>query len=298
MNMIQLQYLVDVGEMGSFTKAAKKNHITVPAISISISQLETALEVSLFSRTRKGVIPTPAGKKVIQHAKTILKTVDQMKNDISLTKNINQGNILVATIPGLVPLLLNTTLEFRESSPYLNVQIIEGDTTVVISHVKNGHADMGFVSFGTKHQDKALTWDPVMKDEAVLVVPKSSLLRFNTIISSDDIKNETIVLYNDPFIKMIADKLFLGDQTNQVALISNNMEALLHMVIHGKAISLSTQYIIHSLPPHVKNEIITIPYKIDDDMFPLPNYIWRVTQKEKEVTDIIKQFTANLLSRF
>lgn len=297
MNIIQLQYLIDVAELGSFTEAAKKNHITVPAISISISQLETTLEVSLFSRTRKGVIPTKEGKKVIQHAITILKTVDKMKYDISLSKDINYGNIIVATIPGMVPQVLNTTLEFQKSYPYLNVQMMEGETTVVLNHVKNGHADMGFVSFGMKHHDEALTWEPVLKDEAVLVVPKSSVLRFNNIVSRNDIKNETIVLYNDPFIKMIADKLFLEDQTNRIALVSNNVEALLQMVLRGKAITISTEYIIHSLPAHVRNEIITLPIKIDE-MFPLPNYLWRLTRKNKEVSDIINQFTAHLLSNF
>jgi DNA-binding transcriptional LysR family regulator len=121
MNIIKLQYLVDVGELGSFTEAAKKNLMTVPAISISISQLEEELEVSLFERSRKGVTPTNEGKKVIQHAISILKTIEKMKSDISISKNRTHGNIIIATIPGMVPKIINTTLDYQKSFPYINV---------------------------------------------------------------------------------------------------------------------------------------------------------------------------------
>jgi DNA-binding transcriptional LysR family regulator len=293
MNIIQLQYFVDVGELGSFTDAAKKNHMTVPAISMSISQLETELEVSLFSRTRKGVFPTPEGKKVLQYAITILKTVDKMKYDISLSKNIKHGNIIIATIPGMVPKIINTTLEYRKRYPYVNVQMVEGDTTAVVDHVKNGRADMGFVSFSTNNQDESLYWEPLMQDEAVLVVQKNSALRFKSSILSDDIKNETIVLYNDPYVKMIAEKLLLGDLTNRIALISNNVDALLQMVVHGNAITIATNYIVNSLPSHMKNEVITLSI---NEYVSLSSYLWRLTRKNVESSEILEQFMNDLLS--
>jgi DNA-binding transcriptional LysR family regulator len=281
-----------VGELGSFTEAAKKNGMTVPAISISISQLETELEVSLFSRSRKGVVPTTEGKKVIQHAINILKTVDKMKYDISLSKNTKHGNIIIATIPGIVRQVINTTLEFRKIYPYINVQMVEGDTTVVLDHVKNGHADMGLISFGMDNHDQTLDWEPVMRDEAVLVVPISSALRYNNCISSDDIKNETIVLYNDPYLKKIAEKLISDDITNRIALISNNLDAILRMVVHGNAITIATNYIVHALPSHIRNKVITISI---NEHTSLSTYLWRLTRKNTEVSNIIEQFTSNLL---
>jgi len=293
MNIIQLQYLVDVGELGSFTKAAKKNRMTVPAISISISQLEAELEVSLFSRSKKGVIPTMEGKKVIQHAISILKTINKMKYDISLSKNKNYGNIIIATIPGMVPQIINNTLEFRKSYPYINVQMAEADTDAVLNQVKNGHADMGFVSFGTNNHDEALNWDPVKRVEVVLAVHKSSTLRFNNHISLDEIKDEMIVLYNDPYLLKIAENLFSDDLKNRIALTSNNAEALLQMVIHGNAITIMNDYNLHSLPPHIRNEVITISI---NEYLTLSNYLWRVTRKNEEVSEMIEQFTEHLLA--
>lgn len=293
MNMIQLQYLVDVGELGSFTEAARKNHITVPAISISISQLETELEATLFSRSRKGVFPTNVGKKVIQQAISILKLADKMKQDISQSKTMNHGNIVIATIPGMVTQIVKTTLEFRKNHPFMNVQMVEGDPAAVINHVKNGHADIGFLSFGTTNHEEALNWEPIMRDEAVLVVHKNSALRFKNSITGDDIKDETIVLYNSPAIIKIAESLYSGDLSERIALTSNNTDAILQMVLHGNAITIATNYVIHSLPEHLRNEVVTLSIK---HVRPDPSYLWRVTRKDGEVSVMAEQFTEHLLT--
>ncbi len=294
MNIIQLQYLVDVGELGSFTEAAKKNLMTVPAISISIGQLEEELGVSLFVRSRKGVTPTTEGKKVIQHAISILKTIDRLKTDISLFKNRNHGNIIIATTPGMVPPIINTTLDYQKSYPYINIQMLEGDTNLVLNQVKNGHADMGFVSLSANNQDPDLAWKPVIQDKAMLVVNKSSALRFDQSISGNEIKDETIVMYNDPYIKMLTEKFLLSDPTNRIALISNNVDSIFQMVIKGNAITIGTDYIVNSLPSHIKNEVIMISF---NEFTAHSNYLWRITRKNEEVSDLIEQFTELLLSQ-
>ncbi|MGJ7911645.1 LysR family transcriptional regulator [Neobacillus sp. LXY-1] len=293
MNIIQLQYLVDVGELGSITEAAKKNHMTVPAISISISQLEAELEVTLFSRSKKGVIPTLEGKKVIQHAISILKTINKMKYDISLSKNNQYGNVVIATIPGMVPHIIHNTLEFRKIYPFVNVQLVESDTDGVLNQVKNGHADMGFISFGPSHHEEALLWEPIKRVEVVLVVHKSSLFRFNQKISLEEIKDEMIVLYNDPYLKKIAKNLFADDLNNRLALTSNNAEALIQMVIHENAITFINDYMLQTFPLQIKNEIITISI---NEYLTLSNYLWRVTRKNEVESEMVQQFTEHLLA--
>lgn len=291
MNIIQLQYLVDVGELGSFTEVAKKNHMTVPAISISISQLEEELGASLFIRSRRGVIPTQEGKKAIQHAITILNAIDKMKSDISNYKT--DENIMIATTPGMVHRIISTTLNYQKVQPNINMQMLEGDTHFVLNQVKTGHADIGFVSLSKHNHDPELTWEPIIQDQAMLVVNKQSALRYKKRISRNEIKNETIVLYNDPVIKMIADKLVLDDSSNTIALISNNVESLFHMIIKGNAISIGTDFIVNSLPAPVKAEVFMIPI---DELVSDSNYIWRVTRKDKSNIEMIEQFTEHLLA--
>jgi DNA-binding transcriptional LysR family regulator len=153
---------------------------------------------------------------------------------------------------------------------------------------------MGFVTFSTTNQDPAISWQPIIRDEAVLVVNKSSALRFNQSISEGEIKDETIVLYNDPYIKMIAERILLTDQSNKVTLISNNVDAIFQMVIKGNAVTIGTHYIINTLPQHIRDEIITISIK---EFATHSNFLWRITRKNESVSPIIEQFTEQLLSQ-
>src|SRR5690625_6861027 len=96
MNITQLQYLVDVGELGSFTNAAKKNDVTIPAISISINKLEKIFGVPLFTRSKKGVVPTTEGKVCIQHAITMLKTAEKMKKEDRKSTRLNSSHVAIS----------------------------------------------------------------------------------------------------------------------------------------------------------------------------------------------------------
>ncbi|CAM4463069.1 LysR family transcriptional regulator [Paenibacillus tarimensis] len=295
MNIMQLQYLIDVGEMGSFTDAARKNHITVPAISQSVSQLEAELNTPLFVRSKKGVVPTEQGMRAIQHALSILRSVDKMKQELADSQLISQGNIMIATIPGIVSQVVSTTIEFTEYNPLVNVNLIEGDTKSVLRRVRSGQADMGFVSLDANHYDEALAWEPITRGAAVLVVNKKSQLRFHKTITGHELEHQVFVLYNDPFLRRIAQHLLTNNPSNRIALTTNNLEALFQMVTQGNAISLGPDYIVSALPVHLQEELVTIPLSGYDSS---PSYLWRVTRKNVEVPGVIEQFTAKLLAHF
>ncbi|WP_088068963.1 LysR family transcriptional regulator [Gottfriedia luciferensis] len=291
MNIIQLQYLIDVGRLGSFTDAAKKNRMTVPTISQSIAQLEAELDVELFSRSRKGTIPTIEGNVVIQHAVSVLKNIERMKNDISLLKSENKGNLVIATIPGIISKMINTTIGFRKEFPHVNIQLVEGDSAVVLSQVKNGDADFGFLSFSSKLEEESLNWEPLIKGETVLIVNKQSDLRFKENISGEDLSDEMIVLYNDPYLIKITQNILSEKSRNEISLTTNNVEAIFQMIINGNAVTIWPNYLVNFFPQHIKDQIVTIRLK---KYKTIPYYLWRVIRKEEKVTPIIEKFTAQL----
>lgn len=78
MTFQQLQYLLEVSNSGSVTKAAKKLFVSYSSISISISNLEKELGYPLFTRTQKGLVPTPQGEKVLVYANQICQAYSQL----------------------------------------------------------------------------------------------------------------------------------------------------------------------------------------------------------------------------
>ncbi|MGE0941849.1 LysR family transcriptional regulator [Bacillus wiedmannii] len=280
-------------ELGSFTEAAKKNRMTVPTISQSIAQLENELGVTLFTRSRKGTNSTIEGKIVIQHAITVLKTINKMKSEISLFQSENQGNIVIATIPGMISQIIDTTIKFRKDYPHVNIQLVEGDSRLVLNYVQNGHADLGFVSFKAEKEEEFLTWEPLVKGETLLVVNKNSHLRFKQSISGDELEDEMIVLYNDPYLKKITQDILPTHLWNKVSLITNNIEGIFRMIIHENAVTIGPDYIVHSLPPEQKNEVISVSI---DKYKTIPYYLWKVTRKNEKASGLINQFTEQLFS--
>lgn len=73
----QLHYFISLVKNNSFTKAAEECHISQPAISQQIKELEATLNVSLIERKGRGFVVTPAGMYFCQQARLLLKKMDQ-----------------------------------------------------------------------------------------------------------------------------------------------------------------------------------------------------------------------------
>ena len=83
MNLKQLEYFVQVAELGSFSKAALVLDIAQPALSRQVRSLETELRQQLFLRNGRGVALTDAGKRLFDHSVAVLQLVEQDRDAVS-----------------------------------------------------------------------------------------------------------------------------------------------------------------------------------------------------------------------
>ncbi len=95
----QLQHLLAVVEHGGFRKAAEAVHLTQPALTKSIKNLEDAFGTQLLVRRPRAVVPTPFGEIVIKRARKILADIDQMKREVDLLKGFESGMLMVGCDP-------------------------------------------------------------------------------------------------------------------------------------------------------------------------------------------------------
>jgi DNA-binding transcriptional LysR family regulator len=84
MDIDQARTFLAIAAHGSFLEAAKRLHVTQSTVSARIRNLEIELGVSLFVRNRAGASLTPAGQRFVQHAKTLVLTVEQARHDVGL----------------------------------------------------------------------------------------------------------------------------------------------------------------------------------------------------------------------
>lgn len=84
MDIEQARTFLAIAAHGSFLEAANRLHLTQSTVSARIQNLETDLGAKLFIRNRAGATLTPAGKRFLQHAKTLVLTVEQARHDVGL----------------------------------------------------------------------------------------------------------------------------------------------------------------------------------------------------------------------
>lgn len=140
----QLRYLIAIVEAGSFSAAARIACIAQPALSRQIGLLENELGVSLLERFHDGVGLTDAGQRLYDTARTILQTVDSLKDELKSTPNNPKGQVLI-TIPVtasalLLPLIV---IQAREKFPAIELKVCDG-----LSEASSQAVIMGQVDFG------------------------------------------------------------------------------------------------------------------------------------------------------
>jgi LysR family hydrogen peroxide-inducible transcriptional activator len=150
MTIIQLQYLIEVANCGSFSAAADHCFVTQPSLSMQIKALEDELGVILLDRSKKPVIPTEAGAVVIAQAQETLRSYNYIRESIAELKGVTAGKLRLGVIPTIAPYLLHKFIPtFVKKYPKVELEIREMVTADVIEALSHDRIDAALVASGT-----------------------------------------------------------------------------------------------------------------------------------------------------
>src|SRR3954466_9138345 len=146
MDLRQLDYFVHVADARSFSQAAELLSIAQPALSRQVRRLEIELLQALFRRTGRGVTLTPAGKRLLEHARGILEQVQRARTDLDESRDGNLGRVIIG-MPPTVGRALSAKLvaDFRVRFPRATIAIVEGLTVHILEWLAMGRIDAGLV---------------------------------------------------------------------------------------------------------------------------------------------------------
>ena len=112
--LTQFEYLLAVDELKSFSRAAKKCHVSQPSLSAQVQKAEEELDIIIFDRSKKPIITTHRGQMIIEQAKTLLKEyrkVFDIRNDSGeISGDFNLG-IIPSLAPYVIPLFVQSFAE-------------------------------------------------------------------------------------------------------------------------------------------------------------------------------------------
>ena len=146
MNFKQLEYFVQVAELGSFSKAALVLDIAQPALSRQVRALETELREQLFLRNGRGVALTEAGRRLFEHGVAIIQMMAQARDDLGATRDAPVGRVTIGLPPSIGRQLTLPLIDrFKRELPGARVAIVEGLSTHIVEWVTSGRIDIGLV---------------------------------------------------------------------------------------------------------------------------------------------------------
>lgn len=134
-------------KLGSLTKAADKLHITQPAVSHTLKQLESNLGGQLFFRTARGVTLTTEGEVLFHHVEQAFRAIDSGEKKIAEMHNLEYGEISIGASDSLCKHYLLPYLDlFHKQYPNIRVRITNRTTPETIKLLKEGRIDFGIVN--------------------------------------------------------------------------------------------------------------------------------------------------------
>lgn len=120
----QLKAFVVVAQQESFMAACELLHISQPALSIAIKNLETEVGGALFSRTTRAVVLTPEGQRFLPTAKRLLQDWDDAFVDLSQAFTLEHGILSIAAMPSFASSLVPSYLKrFRNEFPDVKIKL-------------------------------------------------------------------------------------------------------------------------------------------------------------------------------
>ena len=142
-NMELYKVFYMVAKNGSISATANTLFISQPAITSQIKKLEYQLGVSLFTRTKHGVILTEEGKILFDYVKNGIESIINGENAITNLKKLDTGTIRIGVSTTLCRYILMPYLEkFHEQYPKIDIQINNNLSNNLLKELRNGNLDI------------------------------------------------------------------------------------------------------------------------------------------------------------
>jgi DNA-binding transcriptional LysR family regulator len=168
MDLLLLRSFLTVAESGGVTAAATRLHITQPALSRRLQQLEEQLGAPLLDRGRKGVQLTELGRLVQREGRLIVARYELLREQVRAHQQLEGGVLRIGGGATAVSFVLPAAIaRFQAAYPSVRFQLREAGSSEVAGAVRAGQLEVGMVTLPVEGRE--LEVRPLMQDPIVLV---------------------------------------------------------------------------------------------------------------------------------
>ena len=224
-------------EEGSIARAARREHIVPSAISRRLAELEDLFGVALVERSRRGIVPTPAGETLTHHARTVQQAIERMHDEMSEYLKGIRGHIRVRVSASSLSVGLPSQLQaFMQANKRVRLDLEELDTPDVFREVREGRADVGIAPDLVRHE--GLQMFPYHRYDLAVAVPlRHPLARHRTLRYTQALRHDQVELQRGSALSALLDNV--AEQTSLVKrtrIRVHGFDGVCHMIASGMGI--------------------------------------------------------------
>lgn len=258
-SLTQLEYVLAVDTHRHFGKAAQACNVSQPTLSMQLQKLEDELGVVVFDRSKKPILPTPVGEKIITQARIV---VTEFKKISFLAKQTNEvsGLFRIGVIPTLSPYLLPLFLNrFSKSYPKVSLEIVELQTEQIVRMLERDELDAGLMA--TPLHTSSLQEDVICYEPFYLYAHSANPMAQKTKIGDDDLDISQLWLLAEGHCLRNQALRLCGVKSSKsvlknVSFESGNLETLKRMVEQNVGCTLLPYLALVGFDPKQHNSVI------------------------------------------
>jgi len=234
----QLQYAQALAQELSFRKAAERCHVSQPALSSQLAELEQGLGVRLFERDKKRVLLTGAGRELLARVAHVLLEADGLLESARRSADPLSGTLRLGVIPTVSPYLLPAlTPKLRRELPRLSVTWREEKTETVVALLERGELDAGVVALESDLGE--VEREVIAKDEFVLVTPPKHPLSRRGAAAAVELRDQRVLLLDDGHCFREQALAFCSKaKAHELEFRATSLSTLVQMVAGGTGVTL------------------------------------------------------------
>jgi LysR family transcriptional regulator, benzoate and cis,cis-muconate-responsive activator of ben and cat genes len=216
MELRHLRYFVAVAETENVSRAALRLHVSQPAVSRQIRDLEEELDFKLFERTAKSIELTPAGKTFLKETRAVLERVDEAVKK-ARTAAKGSGEVHVGYAPSLTARFLPQALRACQAAlPNLRVKLHDLSSEEMAAGLRAGTLDVAITAYVPGGILRDFHFAELTRDDLCIAVAPSHRLASRKAVTRSDLVREPLITYTRkdyPEAHKLLMSLFAGEKT-------------------------------------------------------------------------------------
>jgi len=280
----QMKVFEAVARLGSYTRAAEELHLTQPAVSMQIKQLEENAGLPLFEQLGKKIYLTQAGEEMHHYSRAIAQQLDEVDKVMADMRGVKRGRLVIAVASTANYFAARLLATFSQRYPQVTISLDVTNREGLLDHLDANDIDM--VIMGRPPEGLDLVAEPFTENPLVVIAAPNHPLVATERIPLEWLQQETFVVREQGSGTRTAMERFFAEKRVRLSTgmeMSSN-EAIKQAVQAGLGLGIVS---IHTLQLELETKRLAI---LDVEFFPILRHWYVVHRQGKRLSPVAQLF--------